>query len=48
MYQQLYDLCKQKAKHIVWVFSDLQQSNLENARQCIDICMEDYHRLGIF
>lgn len=46
MYQQLYDLCKQKAKHIVWVFSDLQQSNLENARQCIDICMEDYHRLG--
>lgn len=46
MYQQLYDLCKQKAKHIVWVFSDLQQSNLENARQCIDICMEDYHLLG--
>ena len=46
MYQQLYDLCKQKAKHTAWVFSDLQQSNLENARQCIDICMEDYHRLG--
>lgn len=46
MYQQLYELCKPKAKHTVWVFSDLQQSTLENAKKCMDVCMEDYARLG--
>lgn len=46
MYNQLYEFMKKKAKHTVWVFSDLQQSLFENTKKCLDICMEDYRMLG--
>ena len=45
-YDELYQLGKSKAKHTIWVFSDLQQSLFENAKKCLDICMEDYTLLG--
>lgn len=46
MFDELYEISKKHAKHTVWVFSDLQQSKFENAKRCLDICMEDYARLG--
>ena len=43
---ELYSLCAKKAKHVIWVFSDLQQRLYSNAEKCLNICMEDYALLG--
>ena len=46
IYDELYRVCSKRAKHTVWVFSDLQQKLFENAKKCLDLCMEDYELLG--
>ena len=46
VFGELYELGKKHAKHTVWVFSDLQQAKFENAKRCLDLCMEDYLGLG--
>ena len=46
IYDELYAMCRSRAKHTIWVFSDLQQARYEDAKRCLDICMEDYHMLG--
>ncbi|MBR3644462.1 MAG: metallophosphoesterase, partial [Parasporobacterium sp.] len=46
MYNTLYEFARQKAKHTIWVFSDLQQAKFENTKRCLEICMEDYELLG--
>ncbi len=46
MYDYIYRESLKRAKHKVWIMSDLQQSRLDCAKECIDIAMEDYHNLG--
>ena len=46
MVNEFYEEGKKQAIHTVWIFSDLQQGQPENARKCLDICMEDYELLG--
>jgi len=46
IYDDLYRLCAPRAKHTIWVFSDLQQGRYENAKRCLDISMRDYLSLG--
>lgn len=46
IYDELYEAGKKKAKHEIWVFSDLQQRLYDNAEKCLRICMEDYESLG--
>ncbi len=46
IFDELYELGKKRAKHTVWVFSDLQQAKYENAERCLNLCMEDYNKLG--
>ena len=46
IYDEIYELGKKRAKHTIWVFSDLQQAKYENAERCLSICMEDYLKLG--
>ncbi len=38
----IYRESLKRAKHKVWIFSDLQQSNPAYAKECLDICMEDF------
>lgn len=45
IYDELYEAGKKKAKHTVWVFSDLQQARYENAAKCLQIAMDDIDRL---
>ena len=45
-YDELYELGKKHAKTTVWVFSDLQQAKIENTKRCLDLCMEDYRKMG--
>ena len=46
VYDALYEVGKEHAKHVIWVFSDLQQPRYESAKACLSISMEDYDRLG--
>ena len=47
IYDELYEIGKARAKHVIWVFSDLQQPRFESAKACLTISMEDYvNRLG--
>lgn len=46
IYDELYELGKKRAKHVIWIMSDLQQKKYDNAKKCLDICMEDYELLG--
>ncbi|MBR6405501.1 MAG: metallophosphoesterase, partial [Lachnospiraceae bacterium] len=46
LFDELYVLGKCHARHTIWVFSDLQQAKFENAKRCLDLCMEDYIGLG--
>ena len=46
IYDELYYSCKKKAKHEIWVLSDLQQRYFVNAEKCLNICMDDYRELG--
>jgi len=43
---EIYETGLKKAKHVVWVFSDLQQGIFENMKRCLDLSMDDYERLG--
>ena len=42
----LYKTASKHARHVIWVFSDLQQAKFDNTKRCLDICMEDYALLG--
>ena len=46
IYDELYEIGKRRAKHEIWVFSDLQQGQFEMAKKCLDICMTDYEGMG--
>lgn len=46
LYQYLYDESCRRAKHRVWILSDLQQSQPENTRRCLDIGISDFEALG--
>ena len=46
IYDELYELGRRHARRTIWVFSDLQQALYENTKKCLDLCMEDYYRLG--
>lgn len=46
MYNFIYKESLKRAKHKVWIFSDLQQSDPKNAKECLEVSMEDYYSLG--
>ena len=46
MYDYIYEESLKRAKHKVWIFSDLQQSKPENAKECLDVSMADFRLLG--
>ncbi len=46
MYDYIYHESLKRAKHKVWIFSDLQQENPRNAKECLNASMEDYYLLG--
>ena len=46
MYEYIYRESLKRAKHKIWIFSDLQQAEPENAKSCLDTCMKDYVNLG--
>lgn len=46
IYDELYDASLKKAKHKIWIFSDLQQSFPELAKRCLDISMVDFYSMG--
>lgn len=46
IYNFIYQESLKRAKHKIWIFSDLQQSNPENAKECLDVSMKDYYFLG--
>ena len=46
MYYAVYKESLKRAKKKIWIFSDLQQSNPENARKCLETSMKDYEALG--
>lgn len=46
MYEAIYQESLKRAKHKVWVLSDLQQSDPALARECMDVCMADFAALG--
>ena len=45
MYDYIYRESLKRAKHKIWIFSDLQQSEPENAQKCLDVCMEDFYHM---
>ena len=45
IYDELYRMGKKRAKHEIWVFSDLQQKLYDNAVRCLTTCMNDYEQL---
>ena len=46
MYQYIYEESVRRAKHKIWILSDLQQKDPERARECLDISMTDYESMG--
>ena len=46
MYEFIYQQSLKRAKHKVWIFSDLQQAEPKNAEECLNISMADYYLLG--
>ncbi|MBQ8637557.1 MAG: metallophosphoesterase [Lachnospiraceae bacterium] len=46
MYDYIYQESLKRAKHKVWILSDLQQRNPVYTRECLEISMEDYYLLG--
>ncbi len=45
MYDYIYQESLKRAKHKIWILSDLQQQNPDYAKECLDISMDDYGRL---
>lgn len=46
IYDGLYEICAPRAKHTVWVFSDLQQGRYEVAKRCMELSVSDYKSFG--
>ncbi len=46
MYDYIYKESLKRAKHKIWILSDLQQGNPDNTKECLDISMEDYYQMG--
>lgn len=46
MHNYLYEESLKRAKYKVWIFSDLQQSKPEKAKECLDVSMADFRLLG--
>ncbi len=46
MFNYVYQESLKRAKHKIWIISDLQQSNPEYAKECLDISMKDYKQMG--
>ena len=46
MYQYIYEESVRRAKHKIWILSDLQQKDPVCARECLDISMSDYESMG--
>ena len=46
MYDLIYNESLKRAKHKVWIFSDLQQANPQLAKECLEVSMADYYLLG--
>ncbi len=46
MFDLIYQESLKRAKHIIWIMSDLQQSNPDFARECMEVSMADYELLG--
>lgn len=46
MYDYVYRESLRRAKHKVWVLSDLQQRDPARARECLDICLADFAAMG--
>ena len=46
MYDYIYEESLKRAKHKIWIMSDLQQGNPDNAKECMDISMADFEQLG--
>jgi calcineurin-like phosphoesterase family protein len=42
IYQSLYEESCKRAKHVIWVVSDLQQAQPENTARCLNTAMSDY------
>ena len=45
MYQYIYEESVKRAKHKIWILSDLQQKDPACARECLDISMADYESM---
>ncbi len=46
MYNYIYSESLKRAKHNIWILSDLQQANPDYARECLHISMKDYENMG--
>ncbi len=46
MYEYIYQESLRRAKHKIWIMSDLQQSDPNRARECLDVSMADYEQMG--
>ena len=46
MHEYIYRESLKRAKHKVWIFSDLQQADPKDTQECLNISMEDYYLLG--
>lgn len=46
MYDYIYQQSLQRAKHKIWILSDLQQRNPDFAKECLTICMDDYEQMN--
>jgi hypothetical protein len=46
MIERSYEISRERAKHAVWIISDLQQRDPEKAKRCLDLSMADFEGLG--
>lgn len=46
MLDYIYEESLRRAKHKIWIFSDLQQRYPDKARECMEINMRDFEKLG--
>ncbi len=46
IFDDLYNISLSKAKHKIWIFSDLQQGNPKYAKECLDVSVADYKSMG--
>lgn len=46
MIELSYEISRERARHEVWIISDLQQRDPEKAKRCLDLSMADFDALG--